>query len=129
MSRQSGNRLKLLPHDDDADIDSSGGQTLVRPARIGLSLARSGAPRPALYTKTARWNHISPAALNPPCHYFVGRNPFDLLTVLLKSTLQIGWAEGLQRASQFFKCHTAHAAPDASVPMAGGEPDGFGKVR
>src|SRR5262249_59229507 len=68
-------------------------------------------------------------ALEQPCQYLVGRDPFDVLTVLLKNALQIGWAEGLQHASPAFECHTGYAAPDASGPMASGKPDGFGKVR
>ena len=46
-----------------------------------------------------------------------------------QNTLQIGWAEGLQRPSTIFKCRAGHAAPDASIPMASGESDGLGKVR
>ena len=85
--------------------------------------------RPALSTPIDRSNYDRAVALEQPCQYLVARDPFDLLTVLLKNTLQIGRAEGLRRASQVFKRQTGHAAPDAPAPVASGEPDGLGRVR
>jgi hypothetical protein len=70
------------------------------------------------WTEIDRPDEDRAVPLETACQYLVGRDPFDLLTVLLKNTLQIGWAEGLQRPGTIFKCPAGHAAPDASVPMA-----------
>jgi hypothetical protein len=83
-------------------------------------------PSPYGPRSTARITIVR-VAMEEPCQYLVGRDPFELLTVLLKKTLQIGWAEGLQRLGPIFKCRTSYTAPDAAVSMASGEPDGLSK--
>ncbi len=62
------------------------------------------------------------------CQYLVSRYALDFLTMLLKNTLQFGWAEGLECSSPLFKCHTGNCAPNSSIPMASIEPHGLGKA-
>jgi hypothetical protein len=81
------------------------------------------------WTEIDRSDHDCAVALEAPCQDLVGCDPFDLLTVLLKEALQIGWTEGLEGSSPLFKCPAGDGASDASVPVASGKPDGLGKVR
>jgi hypothetical protein len=81
------------------------------------------------WTEIDRSDQDCAIALKEPCEYLVGCDPFDFLTVLRKNTLQIDWSERLQRPNAILKCRAGHAASDASVPMASGEPDGLGELR
>jgi hypothetical protein len=70
-----------------------------RPLARVLLWGPDAAPARPSWTEIDLSDHDRAVALEAMCQYLVSRYVLDFLTVLLKNTLQFGWAEGLERSS------------------------------